>query len=61
MNLNKEYIIRFTTKKSQYFGRYFRKIVKSEHLPRYIGDKNALNALQSIKMFKGDKIYLSLS
>jgi len=58
MNLSKHFIIRFTTRKGQHFGRYFRKLVKADHLDRYIGETNANNALQTIKKFDGDKLTL---
>lgn len=58
MNIEKNFIIRFTTKKDQHFGRYFRKIVNSRTLYKYIGETNAFNALQTIKMFGGDKLKL---
>jgi hypothetical protein len=58
IDFSKHFIIRFTTKKSQHFGRYFRKIVKAGNLERYIGLNNAINALQTIKKFNGDKLTL---
>jgi hypothetical protein len=58
MNYSKHFIIRFTTKRSQHYGRYFRRIVKSDKLYRYIGETNALNALETIKTFDGDKLTL---
>lgn len=58
MNYTKNYIIRFTTKKSQYFGRYFRKIVGAKNLYKYVGEINANNALETLKKFKGERCKL---
>lgn len=58
MNYSKNFIIRFTTITNQHFGRYFRKIVSAKNLYKYIGENNANNALQTIKMFDGDKLTL---
>ncbi len=45
INLEREFIIRFTANKRHELGRYFRKVVKSESLPFYIGDENTLTAI----------------
>jgi hypothetical protein len=58
MKFSKHFIIRFTTKKKQHFGRYFRRIVSADNLYRYIGENNAINALETIKIFKGYKLTL---